>query len=72
MLRVSSDECLLTLLLLNSVVLAQGFSVDGQHDSADEMDSFVSKCVMVDGNAESEDDALEGFVMKDMLVQSCG
>lgn len=59
-------------LLLNTVDVEQGIPVDGQVDSADEIESFVNICVMIEGNSESEDDALEGLVMKDMLVQTRG
>ena len=53
-------------------VIPQGFTVDGEHDSADERDSIVNKCVEVVGQGKSDSDSLEGFVMKDMLVQNCG
>lgn len=53
-------------------VIPQGFTVDGEHDSADERDSIVNKCVEVVGRGKSDSDSLDGFVMKDMLVQNCG
>ena len=53
-------------------VVLQGFSVDGKTGSTDEMDSYNKKCVVVDGETRSEEDALDGFVMKDMFVRNCG
>lgn len=53
-------------------MLRQGFTVDGEHDSEDQEDSYVNKCVEVVGQGDSEDDPLKGFVMQDMLVQNCG
>lgn len=50
----------------------QGFSIDGKTGSEEEFHSYQNKCVIVNGQGESEDDALDGFVMKDMLVQNCG
>ena len=51
----------------------QGFSVDGKTGSDDEQrDSYENKCVRVDSMGESEDEALDGFVMRNMLVQNCG
>lgn len=37
------------------------------------LDSFVDKCVRVDGlGTHREDNPLRGFVMKDMAVHNCG
>lgn len=54
------------------ILFWQGFTVDGEHDSADSADSIVNKCVEVVGQGKSDDEPLEGFVMMDMLVQNCG
>lgn len=51
---------------------AQGFTVDGEHDSEDEEDSYVNKCVEVVGRGDSDKEPLKGFVMQDMLVENCG
>lgn len=51
----------------------QGFTVDGKTgDDENEYDSYQNKCVTVDGMGDSEEDALDGFVMKNMHVQNCG
>ncbi|CAN0525117.1 unnamed protein product, partial [Laminaria digitata] len=50
----------------------KGFTVDGEHGDTFELDSFVNKCVEVVGQGYSEDEALDGFVMKDMAVRNCG
>lgn len=42
------------------------------HDSKNKKDSFVNKCVRVEGTGKSEDGPLEGFVMKYMTVKNCG
>ena len=47
--------------------------MDGKTGSDDEQtDSYENKCVRVDSMGESEDEALDGFVMRNMLVQNCG
>lgn len=51
----------------------QGFSVDGKTGfDDDQFDSYEKKCVRVDSMGRSEEDALDGFLMKNMLVQNCG
>lgn len=42
--------------------------MDGEHDSSDDIDSYVNKCVEVDG----DEDGIEGFVMTGMTVVNCG
>ena len=54
------------------VLFFQGFTVDGEHGSTHEPDSFVNKCVEVIGLGQNETEAVEGFVMKNMIVQNCG
>lgn len=46
--------------------------MDGKTGDGEDGDSYENKCVIVDGMGESEDDALDGFVMHDMHVQNCG
>lgn len=53
-------------------MLGQGFKVDGMHDSKNKKDSFVNKCVRVEGAGKSGDGPLEGFVMKYMTIKNCG
>lgn len=54
-------------------VALQGFSVGGQTGPDDNsIGSFENKCVRVEGFGESEEGALDGFVVRDMLVQNCG
>ena len=50
----------------------QGFTVDGQQQSAHARESFVNKCIQVIGPGENETEAIQGFVMENMLVQNCG
>ena len=51
----------------------QGFSVDGFVGSGDSTDSFINKCVWVEGEAGAETIThIEGFVMKNMLIENCG
>lgn len=50
----------------------QGFTVDGKQDDDNKKDSYVNKCVRVEGTGTSENDPLEGFVMKDMMIKHCG
>ena len=59
-------------ILLAIFFIWKGFTVDGEHGDTFEIDSFVNKCVEVVGQGYSEDVAIEGFVMKDMAVRSCG
>lgn len=46
--------------------------MDRKTGDGEDGDSYENKCVRVDGMGESEDDALDGFVMNDMHVQNCG
>lgn len=46
--------------------------MDGKHDDEDTIDSYSNKCVRVEGTGTSEDEPLEGFVMKDMMIKNCG
>ena len=46
--------------------------MDGYHGDDYEADSFVNKCVEVRGQGQSDDEPLEGFVMKGVTVQNCG
>lgn len=67
--------CNPTLLFPLNVVIVQGFSVDGTiyADEDGGPDSFVDKCVRVDGRrGHSETNPLRGFVMKDMAIHNCG
>lgn len=57
---------------LASVSPLQGFTVDGEHDSSDDIDSYVNKCVEVVGQGDSEDEGIDGFVMTGMTVLNCG
>lgn len=62
--------------------IVQGFTVNGQISTADEEESFVDKCIFVEGNAnetdivtyEGEDveTILIGFRMEEMHVLNCG
>lgn len=46
----------------------QGFSVEGKIGDDSDADSYINKCVYVEG----EDSELEGFVMEGLLLQNCG
>ena len=51
----------------------QGFSVDGFRGSDDTMDSWVDKCVWVEGGVEDGMIThIEGFIMQDMTIRNCG
>lgn len=52
--------------------MLQGFTVDGKSGSSSSIESYVNKCVEVESMGKSEGEALEGFVMKDMVVKNCG
>ncbi|CAB1115742.1 unnamed protein product [Ectocarpus sp. CCAP 1310/34] len=56
----------------HSWVTLEGFSVDGKISDDDEAESYVDKCVFVEGTSTSGDERLEGFVMQDVYVQNCG
>ncbi|CBN79456.1 FirrV-1-B30 precursor [Ectocarpus siliculosus] len=56
----------------HSWVTLEGFSVDGKISDDDEADSYVDKCVFVEGPSTSGEERLEGFVMQDVSVQNCG
>lgn len=46
----------------------QGFSVEGKIGSSDEKDSYVHKCVYVEGTGTT----LKGFIMDGLTVRNCG
>lgn len=46
--------------------------MDGRHDDNENKNSYVNKCVRVEGTGTSEEEPLEGFVMRDMLIKHCG
>ena len=50
----------------------QGFTVDGYNADNYEADSFVNKSAEVRGQGHSDDEPLEGFVMKGVTVRNCG
>ncbi|CAM9176520.1 unnamed protein product [Laminaria digitata] len=54
--------------ITHSWITLEGFSIDGKTGSEEEFHSYQNKCVIVNGEGESEDDAVDGFVMKDMLI----
>ncbi|CBN76927.1 FirrV-1-B30 precursor [Ectocarpus siliculosus] len=65
----------------HSWVTLRGFTIDGQIDDADHEDSFVDKCIFVEGQAAPEDveydgrtveTALIGTVIDSMKIQNCG
>ncbi|CAN0020458.1 unnamed protein product, partial [Ectocarpus sp. 8 AP-2014] len=56
----------------HSWVTLEGFSVDGKISDDDKAESYVDKCVFVEGPSTSGDERLEGFVMQDVSVQNCG
>ncbi|CAN0136813.1 unnamed protein product [Pylaiella littoralis] len=66
----------------NSWTTLNGFTVDGQIGDADEEESYVDKCVFVEGNAnetttveyngESVETILIGFVMTGVTIRNCG
>ncbi len=51
----------------------QGFSVEGQIGSdPDVAESFINKCVYVEGEGTDSSSELDGFVMEGLNVENCG
>ena len=46
--------------------------MDGFFGSSHDEDSYINKCVWIDGEVEDDVTPLQGFVMRDMLIQNCG
>ena len=51
----------------------QGFSVQGQiGSSTDDLESYINKCVYVDGQGTDSSSQLDGFVMEGLNIENCG
>ena len=49
----------------------QGFSVEGRIGSSDSNESYIEKCVYVEGTGDSSS-PLDGFVMEGLSIENCG
>ncbi|CAM9649445.1 unnamed protein product [Ectocarpus sp. 4 AP-2014] len=56
----------------HSFIELKGFTVEGQIGTEVTEDSYVLKCIYVQGPGSDSTAFLDGFVMEEMVVQNCG